>query len=181
MRSRRHQQDIPGLAQTFTHLVSLGLLHLGSEHRRRHFVRLVEDDQIPVNVTRLVQNPVAVAREDVQTGKPQTTPCERIPALIDQVLGEYLEGQAKFLGHLVRPLVHQRPGGDDKDIGGIPPHDQLLDQQSRHDRLTSAGVVREDEPQRMPRQHFLVHGTQLVRQRVHIRGPQGGLWIEKMR
>ena len=50
-----------------------------------------------------------------------------------------------------------------------------------HDRLAGAGVVGEQEAQRLARQHRLVDGRDLVRQRLDERGVDGEHRIEQMR
>ena len=68
-----HQQQVAGvLPQFLSHLIPLGLLHLAAPHGRAHLVRLIEDDQVPVHLARLVEDAFAVAGEHVQTGEPQT-------------------------------------------------------------------------------------------------------------
>jgi hypothetical protein len=44
--------------------------------------------------------------------------------------------------------------------------DQFLDQQARHDGLACTRIVRQQEPERLARQHRLVDGRDLVRQRL---------------
>jgi hypothetical protein len=50
VRRRRHQQEVPLSArEQLPELVALGVLDLAAEERGRHLVRLVADDQIPVD------------------------------------------------------------------------------------------------------------------------------------
>ena len=58
--------------------------------------------------------------------------------------------------------------------------DQLLDEQPGHDRLAGAGVVGEQEAQRLARQHRLVDGRDLVRQRLDERGVDGEHRVEEV-
>ena len=46
---------------------------------------------------------------------------------------------------------------------------KFADVKARHDGLAGTGIVRQDEPQRLPRQHRLVNGGDLVRQRFDVR------------
>ena len=49
VRRRGHQQEVTGdLAEQPAELVALGLLDLVAEVVRRHLVRLVDDDEVPV-------------------------------------------------------------------------------------------------------------------------------------
>ncbi len=87
-----------------------------------------------------------------------------------QLLGEDAELQPEFLEQLVPPLLDEAAGRDDQDAAGVRPHDQFADVEAGHDRLARAGIVGQDEAQRLARQHRLVDGGDLVRQRVHVRG-----------
>jgi len=58
--------------------------------------------------------------------------------------------------------------------------DQLLDQQTRHNRLAGTGVVGEQEAQRLARQHRFVDGGDLVRQRLDQRGMHSQQGIEQV-
>src|SRR5581483_7379078 len=51
--------------------------------------------------------------------------------------------------------------------------DQLLDEQTGHNGLTGTGVVGEQEAERLTREHRLVHGGDLVRQRLDQRRVYG--------
>ena len=59
--------------------------------------------------------------------------------------------------------------------------DQLLDQQTRHNRLAGTGVVGEQEAQRLARQHRFVDGGDLVRQRLDDRRMHRQHRIEQVR
>ena len=63
----------------------------------------------------------------------------------------------------------------------VAARDQLLDEQAGHDGLAGAGVVGEQEAQRLARQHRLVDGRDLVRQRLDQRGVDGQHRIEQVR
>ena len=82
---------------------------------------------------------------------------------------------------LVLPLLGEAAGADDEAALQIAARDQLLDEQPRHDRLAGAGIVGEQEAQRLPRQHRLVDGGDLVRQRIDERGVDREDRIEQVR
>ena len=67
--------------------------------------------------------------------------------------------------HLVLPLNGQGRGDQDEAALDGLPQLQLLDQQTGHDRLAGAGIVREQEAQPRLRQHLQVDRLDLVRQR----------------
>ena len=58
---------------------------------------------------------------------------------------------------------------------------QLLHQQAGHDRLAGAGVVGQQEAQRLARQHRLVDRRDLVRQRLDVGGVDGQQRVEEVR
>ncbi len=67
---------------------------------------------------------------------------------------------------LVLPLLGQAAGADDEAALQVAAGDELLDEEPGHDGLAGAGVVGEQEAQRLARQHRLVDGGDLVRQRL---------------
>ena len=96
------------------------------------------------------------------------------------VVGEDLERQVEAAVELVLPLLGEAAGADDEAALQVAAGDQLLDEQAGHDRLAGAGVVGEQEAQRLARQHRLVDGGDLVRQRLDQRGVDGQHRIEEV-
>ena len=88
--------------------------------------------------------------------------------------------QAELLRQLVLPLLDEVAGRDDQAAVEIAADQQLLDQQPGHDRLAGAGIVGEQEPQRLARQHLAVDGRDLVRQRLDLRRADGEIRIEQV-
>ena len=82
---------------------------------------------------------------------------------------------------LVLPLFGQTSGADDEAAFEIAAGDQLLDEQPRHDRLARARIIGEQEPQRLARQHRLVDGGDLVRERIDQRCVHGEHGVEQVR
>ena len=82
------------------------------------------------------------------------------------VVGENVERQVEATVQLVLPLLDQAAGAHDQAPLQVAARDQLLDQQPGHDRLAGAGVVGQQEAQRLARQHRLVDRRDLVRQRL---------------
>ena len=89
--------------------------------------------------------------------------------------------EAELLGHLVLPLLDEAAGRDDQAAFEVAADQQFLDQQAGHDGLAGAGIVGEQEAQRLARQHFAVDGGDLVRQRFDLGGADGEIGIEQMR
>ena len=98
----------------------------------------------------------------------------------DLIAGQDVEAEAEFLGHLVLPLLDQTSGRDDQAALEIAADQQFLDEQSRHDGLAGAGIVGEQEAQRLARQHLAIDGRDLVRQRLDLGGADGEVGIEKI-
>ena len=80
--------------------------------------------------------------------------------------GEDVEVEVELLVELRLPLLDERPGRDDQAALEGAADDELADEEPGHDRLAGARVVREEEAQRLARQHRLVDGGDLVRQRL---------------
>ena len=90
-------------------------------------------------------------------------------------------GRWKRRYELVLPLLGEAARADDQAALQVAAGDQLLDQQPGHDRLAGAGVVGEQEAQRLARQHRLVDRRDLVRQRLDERGVDGEHRVEQVR
>ena len=65
---------------------------------------------------------------------------------------------------LVLPLLGKHTGADDEATLQIAASNQLLDEEARHDRLPGAGIVGEEEAQRLAGEHRLVDRGDLVRE-----------------
>ena len=178
VRGRRHQQEVARQAgQQPPELVALGVADFPSEERRRHLVRFVADHQ----VVAAVRGPelrvdVLVAGKLVQPGDGEIGLEEPVAGArrFELVVGQDVEREVEAAVELVLPLLDQASRADHQAALQVAARDQLLDQQPGHDRLAGAGVVGEQEAQRLARQHGFVHGGDLVRQRLH----QGGVHRE---
>jgi hypothetical protein len=185
VRRRRHQQEVPGeRREELAELVALGVLDLATEEGGRHLVRLVADDQVPAPVRRLqLLLHVLVARELVEPCDHQVRLEEPVarPGSFELVVGENLERQVEAPVELVLPLLGETARTHDQAALQIAPGNQLLHQEPGHDRLARAGVVGQQEAQRLARQHRLVDGRDLVRQRLDDRGVHRQHRVEEMR
>ena len=77
-------------------------------------------------------------------------------------------------------MLDEAAGRDDQAALKIAADQQLLDQQPRHDRLAGAGIVGEQEPQRLARQHLAINGRDLMRQRLDLGRADGEVGIEQV-
>jgi len=82
--------------------------------------------------------------------------------------GKDVEGQTELFEQFVFPLIDQTAGSDDENPACIGPHNQFTDVKSRHDRLASPRIVRQDIPQWLAGKHRLVNGGDLVWQRIDV-------------
>ena len=164
--------------------VALGVPDLAARKGRRHLVRFVAHDQIPAAVGRaqfLLQ--LFVTRQLVETRDDQIGLQEPVAGTRRGrlVVGEDLEVQVEALVQLILPLLGQAAGTHHQTALQVAAGDQFLHQQSGHDRLAGAGIVGQQEAQRLPRQHRLVHRGDLMRQRLHQRGVHRQRGVEQVR
>ena len=147
-------------------------------------MRLVADDQVVAAVrgAELLLH-VLVARQLVEARDGEVVLEEPVAGAggLELVVGQDLEGQVEAAVQLVLPLLGQAAGADDEAALEVAASDQLLDEQPGHDRLAGAGVVGEQEAQRLARQHRLVDRRDLVRQRLDQRGVHREHRIEQVR
>ena len=99
---------------------------------------------------------------------------------LELVVGEDLEVQVEPAAQLVLPLLDQAAGATMRQRCRSPRTMQLLDVEAGHDRLAGAGVVGQQEAQRLARQHRLVDGRDLVRQRLDVGGVDGQHRVEEV-
>ena len=62
----------------------------------------------------------------------------------------------------------------------VAPGTQLFDQQTGHDRLASPGVVGQQKPEGLPHDHFLIYGSDLVRQGIDEGRVDCQMWVEQV-
>ena len=185
VRRRRHQQEVAGQArEELPQAVPFRVLDLAAEERGRQLVGLVAHDQVPARVRRLqLLLHLLVARQLVQTGDDQVGLEEPVAGAggFELVVGQDLERKLESAVQLVLPLLGEAAGADDQAPLQVAAGDQLLDQQPRHDGLARAGVVGEQEAQRLARQHRVVDAGDLVRQRVDHRRVDRQQRVEQVR
>ena len=126
----------------------------------------VDHDQVPVGRLELGLH-VLVARELVETADDQIVLLEPVAGAgrFQLVVGQDVERKMELLVELLLPLLDQAAGADDHAAMDVAAQQQFLDEQAGHDGLAGAGIVGQQEAQRLARQHLLVDGGDLVRQR----------------
>lgn len=183
VRCSGHQQQVPRLlTESLGEAEPAGLLQLRPEEVGSELVGLVEDDQIPPGRAEL-RLQMLVPRHLVEPNDELMVILERVARWrrFFQRGREDSELQAEFLEQFVPPLLDEAARRDDQHPPSIGPHDQFADVEARHDGLARAGVVGQDEAQRLTRQHRLVDGGDLVRQRLDVGGVDGHHRIEQKR
>ena len=81
---------------------------------------------------------------------------------------ENLEVEVEFLGELIPPLLHQTTRHHNDGTLTTGAQNKFLQIQAGHNGFSRAGVVGKQKPQGNPRQQFLIHSPNLVRQRVDV-------------
>ena len=185
MRSCGHQEEVPRQTrEELPEVIALGVFDFAAEEGGRELVRLVADDQVPTAIRDLqLLLHVFVAREFVETGDDEVVFEEPVAGArrFELVIGQDLEGKLETAVKFVLPLLGQAAGADDEATLQVAARDQFLDEQTGHDGLACAGIVGEQEAQRLTREHGLVDGRDLVRQRLDERGMYREHRVEQMR
>ena len=88
-----------------------------------------------------------------------------------------VEGLAEPALHFVLPLDGERRRAEDQHAVDGLAELQFLDEQPGHDGLAGAGIVGQQEPQARLRQHPLVNGLDLVRERADAGKADGELAV----
>ena len=163
------EEEVPGVGlDPLCEQAPLGLLDLAREQLGGELVGLVEDDEVPVGGVVEDELEVLVAAELVQAGDQQVAVGERVARrrALDPIAGQEREVEVELLSQLRLPLLDERPRGDDEAAPQVAANDELADEEPGHDRLAGAGVIGQEEAERLARQHRLVDGGDLVRQRL---------------
>ena len=162
--------------------VAFGVLDLAAEEGGRHLVGLVADDEIPAAVRRLeLLLHVLVAAELVQPAMTRLVSRNQLPVRAASSLSFVRSRRAGGSAGTARPAT-ARPGcrGRRPGTAEVAAGDQLLDEEPGHDGLAGAGVVGQQEAQRLAGQHRLVDRRDLVRQRLDQRGVDGEQRVEEV-
>ena len=146
-------------------------------------MRLVADDEVVTTFrsAELLLH-VLVARQLVEARDGEVVLEEPVAGAggLELVVRHDLEGEVEAAAEFVLPLLRQASGTDDQTAMQIAAGDQLLHQETRHDRLAGAGIVRQQKAQRLARQHGFVDRRDLVRERINDRGMHGQHRIEQV-
>ncbi len=145
-------------------------------------MRFIDDDEIPLGPAQLVFQVVItgnlVQPDDSAVRLQKGVARHRgLKGVTRQDVKVQLELEPEF----ILPLCGQVAGHADQAAVHIATDDQFFDEQPGHDRLACAGVVGQQEAQRLAGQHLAVHSRDLVGQRLNKRGVDGQHRVEEMR
>ena len=142
---------------------------------------LIADDQVPIGLLELGLD-VLVAAQLVEATDDERVLVEPVagPGCFELVVGHDLERKVEPAVQLVLPLLDEAPRAHDQATLQVPSGHQLLDQQAGHDRLARPRIIGEQETQRLPLEHLVVDGRDLVGQRIHQRSVDGEERIEQV-
>jgi len=166
VRCRREEHE---MARHFTknlaQAIALGGFHFVAPEMRRHLVGLIDDHEIPVRMAQPVLQ-VVVAGHLVEAHDDAIVLGERIAGYRGFVAlaGKDVKAQLELVPELILPLGCQVPGDTDEAALHVAADHQLLDEQACHDGLSRAGVIRQQEAQRLAVEHLAVDGRDLMRQ-----------------
>ena len=146
------------VAQTFVRIVC-----------GRHAVRLVHDDEVPMNLPQ--------PRQDVQPLRQierRDHPIAFQPLVHTELVAEVLALHHQKLGielllQFALPLEGEVGRADDQNAFGEPPKLQLANEKAQHDRLARAGVVGQQEPHAGKLEQVVVDRLELMRQWIDTR------------
>ena len=123
---------------------------------------LIEDDQVPVGVFEHLH--VFVATNKVDGNHHTVMRLEDGGVGIEDLAVDQGEGQIELYAHFVLlPLLGEATRRDDEDALDHLAHEHFLDEQARHDGLTSTCVVGQEETNPWLRQEELIDGLHLMR------------------
>src|SRR5947208_2407341 len=87
---------------------------------------------------------------------------------VNELARQDVEPEAEFEEQLVLPLLDESTGRHDQAPLDVVAQKQLLDVKPGHDRLSSAGVVRQEETKWRAREQLAVHRPDLVGERLYV-------------
>ena len=156
-------------SQRFGQLVSESSLDPDTPFTHAQLVGLVENDKVVGRTTRSAKSlEHGLPCQGVHGDDDAIASCaaERVaPTRVGA--GDDPEVQPKQGLELPPPVAHETRGRHDQHPFQTPTRQHLADVQAGHDRLPGAGVVGEQEPQRILLQHPLVDREALMQQRIN--------------
>ncbi len=141
-------------------------------------MRLVHDDQIPVDLAQPRQDVVALGQVEGGDDPVSLQPLVYAELVANVLALEHEELRVELLLELALPLEGEIGRTDDQDALGEAAELEFTDEQPGHDRLASAGVIRQQESYACELEEVVVDRFELVRQRVHPRDREPEVGVE---
>jgi len=102
------------------------------------------------------------------------------PGRVEQIPREDRKVEIELFSEFVLPLLDERTRRNDQAALQVAPQRELLDEEPGHDRLSGAGVVGEQEAQRVTVEHRAIDGGDLMGQRFDLGGVDREVRIEEV-
>ena len=172
---RQQEHVVRDIAKQFSELVAQALVGLV---RSRHPVRLIHDDQIPMDLTQPGEDLLALGQVEGGDDSVLLDPLVHAELVADVLTFEHEELRVELLLELALPLEGEVGRADDQDALGEAAQLELADEQARHDGLAGAGVVGQQEPHARELEQVVVDRLELMRKRIDARDREPEVGIE---
>ena len=174
-RGGQQQHVIGAVAQQFAEPVALAFVGLVAG---RHAVRLIDDDQIPMHLLQPGQDLGALGEvergDDLLLLQPLVDP----ELVADIAALHHQKRLVEFFPEFPLPLERQVRGADDEHPFNEAAELEFADEEAGHDGLARPRIVGEQEAHGGQLEEVLVHGFELVRQRIYARDGKPEIGIE---
>ena len=174
-RGGQEQEVVGAVAQQLAQGVTLALVGLVA---RRHAVRLVNDDQVPMHLPQPGQDVGALGEVERSDDLSVRHPLVDAELVAKVATLEDKEGFVELFLELALPLEGQVGRTDHENPFDEAAQLELADEQAGHDGLTGAGVVGQQETYAGQLEEVFVDGFQLVRQRIDARDGKPEIGVE---
>ena len=170
------------LADQLPELVSFRVFDLIAEQIGRHPVRFVANHEVQIGCCPQLGLQRLRTRRHVEAHDEAPALGERIACnrALNLLAADHLEIEGELLLLFVLPLLDEISGRHDQASLQVAADDQLLDEETGHDGLARAGVVREHKPKRSLRKHVAVDCGNLMRIGVDPRRVHGEVRVEQV-
>ena len=177
------QEEMPGDAgEKPSQLKAFCIAYLSAPKCGGHFVRLVYHDEVPFRYAQFLFQSIAPCQL-IQPGNAEVHFREHIPvdSGLRPVVGQDVKTQVKAGIQFILPLFAQASRRYNQASLQVPANHQFFDEQSSHDSLARARIIRQDIPEGEPGKHLLIDSGNLVGQGFHGGRMDGKIWVEDMR
>ena len=174
-RRSQKQQVVSAVAQKLPEPIALTLVGLVAG---RHAVGLVHDHQIPLRLLQAGKDLLALGEVQRRDHLVLAQPLVDAELVADVAPLEHDELLLELLLQLPLPLEAEVRGAHHEDALDQTAQLEFADEEACHDRLTGAGVVRQEEPHTRELHEVFVDRLKLVGQRINLGDGQAEVGIE---